>query len=552
MLAGVEVNGNKIYVGRTFDKDGNYIPAKIVPAYKAGYYASAGGEETATELEFLDNAADFHWVKCDGQTITDAVEVNGFCIGRALYNGNIVVGRVDMDTKELIGSYGGEAFNLPSYDVLIHRAKGILTRFDSYSVKVKDNRVWLKVTPPMMSPLNPFHPHTGVVHEALKKASNISSSRTETRQVVTRVINGGSFIQETSSQVDLQTYHNLVERIRRLEMENFSYLKDKQSYEQRLEFEQRKVTDLSNQLKTLKIENARFSKERLTFEEKFTLEQRKSIDVDVKIQEYMLNNSFLLKRVTALEEAIRYEKLAAEGVTEKYTRTQMYSKSLLTKVTDYEETIKTYQQRIFELESDISITSTSSESLTKRVAEYDDTIKQLRLQIETYAKKLEISGADNDFLVKKLAMLTQTLRNYQTQIECLFNNLQSSKTVIATAHADLARANAQVSKYQAALSTCYTVNGELMTRVSGLESSSKYHTGVECTLNLVNVASHISSTSIGYGRTSTLLEMIGSDDFLGLKEEQKATAYGAQHEEIQSFTPFTPFHAEAAVNGTAE
>lgn len=73
------------------------------------------------------------------------------------------------------------------------------------------------------------------------------------------------------------------------------------------------------------------------------------------------------------------------------------------------------------------------------------------------------------------------------QIECLISKVQSSKTVIAQAHSDLSRANAQViffsfftavgvtvifsylkvSKYQAALSSCYILNGDLMTKVSG-------------------------------------------------------------------------------------
>lgn len=561
MLAGVEVNGNKIYVGRTFDKDGNYIPAKIVPAYNSGYYAFDGEEVTATELEFLDNAADFHWVKFDGQTINDAVEVNGFCIGRALYNGNIVVGRVDLTTKELIGSYGGEVFNLPSYDVLIYRAKGEQSecyRFCSQTLlRLRPNRVWfssVNMTQPMMSTPNPFHPHVGVVYEAIKKASNISSTRTESRQISTRVVSGGGTFETTTSIDNNQNYLNLLERVRSLELENLAYRKDKQSYEIRLDFEQRKVAELSNQLKTLKTENARFSKERLSFEEKFTVEQRKHVDVESKIQEYVLNNSFLLKRVTSLEEAIRYEKLMVESISEKFARSQMHSKSLLTKVTDFEETIKTQQQRVFELESEIMITSSSSDSLLKKVSEYEDTIKHLRLQIETFVKKLEISGADNDFLIKKLAMLTQTLRSYQTQIECLFNNLQSSKTVIATAHSDLSRANAQVSKYQAALSTCYSVNGELMTKVSGLESVSRNHSGVECSLNLVNFSSDIAFKSIGYGKTSSLLEMTGSDDFLRRRdEEQVATPYGfVEQENSQTFVAFQPFTTDAAVNGVSE
>lgn len=124
ILAGVEENGNKVFVGRTFDKDGNLVIAKVIPALQSSFYAFNGVEAESDELEILENAANCHWVKSDGKLVEDAAVVNGFYIGRALFNGNIVVGRVDMKKKELIGSYGGSTFNLPSYDVLIYKSKG--------------------------------------------------------------------------------------------------------------------------------------------------------------------------------------------------------------------------------------------------------------------------------------------------------------------------------------------------------------------------------------------------------------------------------------------
>mgnify|MGYP002655366815 CR=1 FL=1 len=124
ILAGEEVNGTKVYVGRTLDKDGTFVPAKVVPANKLGYYAYNGTEESSDQVEILENSANCHWVKSDGLLLEDAAVVSGFQIGRALYNGNVVVGRVDLAAKELIGSYGGEAFSLPSYDVLIYKSRG--------------------------------------------------------------------------------------------------------------------------------------------------------------------------------------------------------------------------------------------------------------------------------------------------------------------------------------------------------------------------------------------------------------------------------------------
>lgn len=141
IIAGVEANGNKVYVGRTYDKDGNFVIAKIVPAIEKSFYAYNGVEESGIELEILDNTANCHWVKSNGKAIEDAATVNGFLIGRATYNGNIVVGRVDVGKKELIATYDGSTFNLPSYDVLIYKSRGkrrISTKRQSESALCKN------------------------------------------------------------------------------------------------------------------------------------------------------------------------------------------------------------------------------------------------------------------------------------------------------------------------------------------------------------------------------------------------------------------------------
>ncbi|CRK90878.1 CLUMA_CG004568, isoform A [Clunio marinus] len=527
IVAGAEENGNKVYVGRVIDRDGNYVPAKIIPSLKSGFYAYNNAEESSDEVEFLDNADDYHWVRADGKKIPDAAIVNGYQIGRALYNGNIVVGRVDPDTKELVGSYDGITFNLPSYDVLIYKAKG-------------------------------------VVYEAIQKASNVSTTRQSsvtTSKTSSKIVTG---IYE-DSRFEQNNYFNLVNKVRSLEMEKLSYQKDKQSYEQRIEFEQRKVSELSNQLKKLKIENARFSRDRESFDEKSTEEQRRFTELEIQNQELSINNGYLLKKCNSLEEAIRYEKLLLESINGRFSNSQASNKTLLTKIGDYEETMKIQQEKIFELESEIMISTSNSEALLKRVADYEETVKYLRLQIETILKKLEVSNADNEFLVQKLAMLTNSLRAYQIQIEGLTIKLQSSKTVIANAHAELSRANAQVSKYQAALSSCYVLNGKLMTKVSGMNSIAQHQSEVDYSLNLINYSKDMNFLkATTYGKTSTLLEMTGSDTFLVSDNAQPYTVttpsadgqpYSQQYEEITPYggtQAFQPFAAEVAVNGTGE
>lgn len=117
-------DGNKVFVGRAIDRDGNFVPAKVIPALKSSFYAFNDTEESADQVEFLDNAGDYHWVKSVDANIEDAAKVAGSFIGRSVYNGNVVVGRVDEASKQLIGSYDGETFKLASYDVLIYKSKG--------------------------------------------------------------------------------------------------------------------------------------------------------------------------------------------------------------------------------------------------------------------------------------------------------------------------------------------------------------------------------------------------------------------------------------------
>lgn len=139
ILAGTDESGTKIFIGRCTDRDGNWIPAKIVPSLKAGFYTYNNAEESTDEVEFLCNADDYHWVKCDGRHVQDAAIVNGFQIGRALFNGNLIVGRVDPETKQLIGSFGGENFKLPSYDVLIFKAKGRKITFSYLNWRIRNH-----------------------------------------------------------------------------------------------------------------------------------------------------------------------------------------------------------------------------------------------------------------------------------------------------------------------------------------------------------------------------------------------------------------------------
>lgn len=109
------------------DASGNFIPAKIVPEFKQSYYEGEGVEQSTDKIEFLSNSTDYEWIKSSGgESVTSAVTIGGFYVGRGLWNGNVVVGRVDLNSKQLVATYGGNVINLWEYDVLTFKQQGIM------------------------------------------------------------------------------------------------------------------------------------------------------------------------------------------------------------------------------------------------------------------------------------------------------------------------------------------------------------------------------------------------------------------------------------------
>lgn len=383
-----------------------------------------------------------------------------------------------------------------------------------------------------------------MVYETIKKASNFP------RQVShqsTQQLSSGFFSTQTITngfEKAASDNSHLLSKIRQLELEKLSLSKNQQSYEESVHNQQLRINELSFQLKKLRVENLQLSKNQANVEQRFDNEQRKFSILEMKLNEAKIENSFLLKRITSLEDATKFESQMVDSYSEKSASSEAYSKTLLTKITSFEATNRTLQNRVFELESEISMTTSNSETLLKRVADYEAIIKNLRLQLETYIKKLELSKNDNDFMVQKLTMMANSLRKYQTQIECLSNKLQESKTVIASTHADLARANVQVANYQAAVSSCYLLNGELMTKVAAMNVSAQNQVGSDCSFNLVNHSSTGFSVghsikAIGYGRTASLLELTGSDLTVPNEGFMPFVPYGGLTKE--KFTPFQPY-----------
>jgi len=499
--AGSEADGKKVYVGRVADASGNFIPAKIIPEFKQSFFEGEGREQSTDKIEFLSNSTDYEWIKsAGGVPVTGAVTLGGFYVGRGIYNGNIVVGRVDLNSKQLVSTYGGNALNLPEYDVLTFKPTDNATLQQNISNSV-------------------------IVTE--KQTVNRIVSKFEQNQQDRMVVQQPLFNQTR--------YFEMLNKIQTLELELASYKHDREAYENRIDFEQKRVEDLSNRLQQLRLENSNLAKERISWEERITTETTLVTEMESKLQGVLVDNAFLLKKVASLEDALKYERYQITLFNEKYQRDMSSGSSLQVKIKNFEETVRTQQQRILELEGALDNINNGSDSLTQQVKAYELSIQNLRSQIDALVKKLQSSNGDNEFLVKKLALLTQTLKNYQAQLESMNRKLQNSKMIIATANADLGRANAQIARYQAALSQCYILNGELMTKVSGFSTMSQFQGQFDSKFDILNLSRDLSigvtssTKSISFNNTSTLMEAAGSDSYVSfVKENGTESENGSQ------------------------
>lgn len=97
-----------------------------MPALKSCFFVFNDVEEYSDDFDFLDNSNEYNWVAADEDDTADAAVVSGSYIGRGIHNGNVVVGRVDMNTNELVGSHNGVILALSSYEILVntHETKG--------------------------------------------------------------------------------------------------------------------------------------------------------------------------------------------------------------------------------------------------------------------------------------------------------------------------------------------------------------------------------------------------------------------------------------------
>lgn len=311
-----------------------------------------------------------------------------------------------------------------------------------------------------------------------------------------------------------QKFLEMQNRIQNLELELSNYKNDRRNYEQRISFEQKRVADLNMKVQALRSENSVYLRERTAFEEKVSSEGSRMSELELKLQDILNENTFLLKKISSLEETLKSERYQMEIYTERFKSS--LNSSGLGSNKGLEEKVRLQQQRIFELESLLEGGNADADSWKSQLSNYESTIEHQKIQVESILKKLHGSNADNEFLIKKLGLLTQTLRNYQFEIESMSGQLQNAKTIIAQLHAELARVNAALAKYQAAMSSAYILNGELMTKVSGFSTLTQYQTTTESKLDILglNLSKIEASAKPLSFNTSALLEATGSETYL--------------------------------------
>jgi hypothetical protein len=126
--------------------------------------------------------------------------------------------------------------------------------------------------------------------------------------------------------------------------------------------------------------------------------------------------------------------------------------------------------------------------------------------------------------------------------------LQNAKTIIAAAHAELARANAQIAKYQAALSSSYVLNGELMSKVSGIGAMSQYQTSFDSKYDILKL--NLSAIEAGAQKlnfnTSALLEATGSETYLNFINSSSSSISTSFENGTMGFTPYSAATVEPA------
>ncbi|KAH8265677.1 hypothetical protein KR044_011308, partial [Drosophila immigrans] len=124
VLGGHDSNGDAIYVGRVF-RNGDLMPAKVVPAKATAYAAYAQAEHEVTDVQVLVGGG-YQWVAAShGNVVPNAVASGPNCdgetlyVGRAAYCESLTVGKIHPSHGGIYIPFGGEEVKQEFYEVLV-------------------------------------------------------------------------------------------------------------------------------------------------------------------------------------------------------------------------------------------------------------------------------------------------------------------------------------------------------------------------------------------------------------------------------------------------
>jgi hypothetical protein len=130
VVGGKHSSGEKVYVGRVKYLD-NYLPAKVIvsPESRSCVASHNGAEISFNEFELLlGDSFKFEWVPASfGDVDPHSVSpgnANGeeVFVGRAVFNGSMIIGRVSENDKCLFIPFDGKEHKIEHYEVLVYHS----------------------------------------------------------------------------------------------------------------------------------------------------------------------------------------------------------------------------------------------------------------------------------------------------------------------------------------------------------------------------------------------------------------------------------------------
>lgn len=126
VVAGHDVDGSQIYVGRAFH-EGDQIPAKVIPSKQVAYICYNGQEIPKHQYEVFCLASP-NWVPSSHGAVPPNAVVAGrtssgepLYVGRTFYQGSLTPGKVHPSHGNLYIPFNGAEIPFKNYDVLVEQ-----------------------------------------------------------------------------------------------------------------------------------------------------------------------------------------------------------------------------------------------------------------------------------------------------------------------------------------------------------------------------------------------------------------------------------------------